>query len=381
MSWRMIALLWCASWPGMAPFDDSVLNARRGYLGVMVQALDESAIEARRAEIAALKEPERSAAERRADALQPGLLIAGLYKNGPAQAAGLLVDDVIVSVGDMRADGGLGELQAALRRTMPGEKVAVRCLRIGADGKPLEIEATIVPISREAILKLEPPAAPAAPARGGGRNLMSSSNFDDQKLNSAPVGWRMGRLGAGAAANWEVVAAVEAPSGQGVLTTASAERDAGASHAWDLCVDERVRFPGDCISKVRIRSDGDGPAAGGGIVFGYQDDKNFYAAVLDFRSKEALLYKVVNGRTEMLKKRDSDEAARAGVSIEPGKWHTLQAERQTTRLLIRVDGQERALLDARDRTFTGGMVGVLAPAGASTRFDDLSAEEPVKPNR
>lgn len=368
----MPLLFWCG-WPALAPFPDGVVDARRGYLGLMIQPLDDGAIEARRAEAARLKEPAKSATERRIDALRPGLLIAGLYKDGPAQRVGLKEDDVIISVAGVTPEAGLRELQAAMRRSEIGKEVAVRCLRIDGDGKAREVAASIVPISRDAMMKLEPPAAVRRPF--GGRPVMLV-DFEKQAVNVAPAGWTSGRLGGGAAGGWRVLEEAGAPSGKYVLGVVE---PGGSGAAWDLCVSETPRFPDDCISHVRLKS-ADGPgAAGGGIVFGYQDDRNFYAAVLDFKTREAVLYKVVDGHAMVLTKRDKNEAARVGVAIEPGKWHKLQAERQTTRLLVRVDGSERALLDARDATFTGGRAGVLVPAGAATRFDDFAAEEPIRP--
>ncbi len=371
---RMIALLACVAFPAMVPVGGTNDAPNRGFLGIMVQPLDENSIAALRAGAGGLPEKERAAALNRANALKPGVLVAGVYKGGPAAAAGLAVDDVILSVAGVAAEAGPRALQAAMRATVVGEAVAVRYLRIDEEGKGREVEASIVPISRDAMSKLEPPAV--LRGAGGGRPVMSS-NFDDQPLDATPKGWKNGCLGSGAASPWRVIEEAGAPSGKRVLSVAG---PSGAPGNWNLCIADDTSFPGDCISQVRIKSDGGAAAISGGIVFAYQDERNFYAAVLDFTTREAVLYKVENGRAVVLKKRDRDDPARAGVAIEAGKWHLLQAERQTTRVLVRVDGQERALLDSRDRTFTGGKVGVMTSGSAVTKFDDLTAEEPVQPS-
>lgn len=364
---RLIAVgLWCA-WQGTAPVGDGATDRPdRGYLGVMVQPLDTEAIGAMRTK------PESA---QRGAALQPGLLVAGLFKGGPAEAAGLAVDDVILSVAGTSADSGLNELYRAMRRAKAGEQVAIEYVRVDGQGQAKRLTAMVSAIDRAAMMKLTPPAVTTRPAIGRRARPTMFEDFESSAPGAAMNGWNARRFGSGAAAGWRVTEEAGAPSGKHILTIAE---PGGAGTAWDVCVSDEPAFPEDCIAHVRLKSES---GAGGGIVLGYQDARNFYAAVLEFRTKEVMLYKVVAGRATLLNKRDSNHAARVSVSIEPGKWHKLQAERQTTRLLVRVDGAEIANLDARDASFTGGKVGVLAPAGAATKFDDFWAEEPPKPFR
>ncbi|WP_137974933.1 Do family serine endopeptidase AlgW [Pseudomonas sp. F(2018)] len=68
-----------------------------------------------------------------------GILVAGIYRGGPAQKAGLQPGDLILKIGDEAAvDGRRSMNQVA--RTQPGEKVAITVLR---GGEALELTAEI----------------------------------------------------------------------------------------------------------------------------------------------------------------------------------------------------------------------------------------------
>jgi serine protease DegS len=68
-----------------------------------------------------------------------GILVAGIYRNGPAQKAGLLPGDLILTIdGEAAIDGRRSMNQVA--RAKPGEKVAIGVLR---GGETLELTAEI----------------------------------------------------------------------------------------------------------------------------------------------------------------------------------------------------------------------------------------------
>jgi serine protease DegS len=68
-----------------------------------------------------------------------GILVAGIYRGGPAQKAGLQPGDLILRIGEEAAvDGRRSMNQVA--RTLPGEKVAITVLR---GGETLELTAEI----------------------------------------------------------------------------------------------------------------------------------------------------------------------------------------------------------------------------------------------
>jgi serine protease DegS len=103
----------------------------RGWLGVEVQPLTPEL-----AESFDLKD-------------KAGIVVAGVYRDGPAAKSGLLPGDIILNIdGEAASDGRRSMNQVA--RTKPGEKITIEVLR---NGKPVTLNAEV---------GLRPPPAPNA---------------------------------------------------------------------------------------------------------------------------------------------------------------------------------------------------------------------------
>ncbi|EXF46230.1 HtrA-like protease AlgW [Pseudomonas sp. BAY1663] len=93
----------------------------RGWLGVEVQSLTQEL------------------AESFGQEGRPGIVVAGVYRDGPAERAGLQPGDLILSIdGVQSADGRSSMNQVA--RTRPGDKIDIDILR---NGKPLTLTAEV----------------------------------------------------------------------------------------------------------------------------------------------------------------------------------------------------------------------------------------------
>jgi len=369
-------VLWVSA---VARAGDEKGEAERGYLGISVVPLDEKRLAmAKEMAVKLASDSDKEKVEKQVAAMRTGYMIQGMMKDGPADKAGLKLGDLVLAVGSKSVDDDFGAVQTSLQKTRVGKAVKVRYLRIEEDGSSKESTASIEPVSKAEIDKLKPMEAPTAGGAGHARKPAKtkiSDGFDKAAVDETPEGWKNRRLGAGTLAKWQVVEEPGAPSGKNVLAIVEPSNGVGT---WNLCIDEEVSFPDDCISLTKLKAESGETAMGGGLVFNYKDKKNFYAVILDFKANEVAMYKVVNGNPELCMGTDG-KPAKASVDIKPGKWHTLQAERMPSRILVRLDGKTKPVLDARDRTFRGGKVGVVAPADAVTKFDSLSAEPPKRP--
>ena len=93
----------------------------RGWLGLEVQALT----------------PELAESLGLLDS--PGILVAGVYRDGPAAKAGLQPGDVILQIAQENAQDGRSSMNQVARMP-PGEKIELKILR---NGEPKTLHAVV----------------------------------------------------------------------------------------------------------------------------------------------------------------------------------------------------------------------------------------------
>jgi hypothetical protein len=183
--------------------------------------------------------------------------------------------------------------------------------------------------------------------------------FTKEEVGKLPAGWKAPQTGAGEGSVWKLVADKTAPSGTGLVLAQTA---AGPSNLFNLCVAEDARYK-DVEVRVAFKAVRGKKDQGGGILWRYQDPRNYYVARMNPLEDNYRVYKVVAGQRIQLETRED-------LPVPAGEWHVLTVKHTGDRIECHLDGKKQ--LEAKDDTFPkAGQVGLWTKADAQTYFDDL----------
>jgi hypothetical protein len=196
-----------------------------------------------------------------------------------------------------------------------------------------------------------------------GASLLASTgkivNFDTYAPGKTPPGWTVAMTDRGGEPRWEILKDQSAPTQPFVLGQVS--RDPA-----------RMRLPLAIFQEVSLR-DGDvsvrmKPVAGrldpgGGLVWRYRDENNYYLVRADALANSVSVFKVQDGRRTPL-------LAGARHQIPMNGWTILKVSARGPRFQVYLD--HRRILEGFDHTFTGpGKTGVSTMSDSVTYFDDF----------
>jgi len=182
-------------------------------------------------------------------------------------------------------------------------------------------------------------------------------NFDDTPVGRLPASVTPQKTGPGPLPRWEVTADPTAPSPPHVLQQRSSDR---VGSRFNLAVMDTTDYQ-DLELEVKLEAIAGTLDQGGGLVWRYQDADDYYVARVNPLERNFRVYRVVKGSRTQLQS--------ATVSMERGTWHTMRVTAKGDRMECYFDGKR--YLDARDRTFARGKIGLWTKADAVTAFDDL----------
>jgi hypothetical protein len=206
------------------------------------------------------------------------------------------------------------------------------------------------------LLVLAGPFALAADDKG------RTMKFSKDDAGKTPMGWKAAQTGKGESV-WKVVADDTAPSKTGyALAQTTDNRDA----LFNLCVaDEPTLKDVEVIVDFKaVKGEKD---QGGGIVWRYQDNNNYYIARMNPLEDNFRVYKVVDGKR-------SKEFQDVTVKVPAGEWHTLKIKQVGDRIECFLDGKKH--LDVQDDSITkAGKVGLWTKADAQTHFDNFKVQD------
>ncbi len=188
-------------------------------------------------------------------------------------------------------------------------------------------------------------------------------NFDKESAGQMPAGWKAGYTNPDKGkAVWAVSEDPTAPSPPYVFSLTKSE---SAGSVFNLAIAEKASFK-DVDLTVKIKANSGKEDQGGGLVWRYKDENNYYICRVNPLESNFRVYKVVEGKRTQLQSAD--------VKAETGKWLTVRAVMAGQHITCYLDGQKQ--LEATDDTFKdAGKVGLWTKADAASSFDNIVVKE------
>jgi hypothetical protein len=186
--------------------------------------------------------------------------------------------------------------------------------------------------------------------------------FSKDDLGKVPAGWKAEQTGRGEGSVWKVVEDETAPSKGGYVLAQTAK---GPGGLFNLCVAQDTKYR-DVELTVCFKAVAGDSDQGGGFVWRYQDNNNYYVCRMNPLEDNYRVYKVVAGKRTQL-------GGKEGVTVKPGEWHRLKVEVKGNKMEGYLDGEK--FWEITDDTYKdAGKVGLWSKADAQSHFDGFKAE-------
>lgn len=190
--------------------------------------------------------------------------------------------------------------------------------------------------------------------------------FHKADVGKVPAGWTAAKTGTGEGSVWKVVADETAPSKRGYVLAQTAE---SPSALFNVCVKDEGKYK-DVELSVDFKARAGKRDQGGGFVWRYQDNNNYYICRMNPLEDNYRVYKVVNGKR-------SAQFQDAEAKVPLNEWHTLKVKMVGDHIECFLDGKK--YLDVKDSSITeAGKVGLWTKADAQTSFDNFVIGAPRK---
>ena len=189
-----------------------------------------------------------------------------------------------------------------------------------------------------------------------GANVMSAEieSFDKTKPGALPTRWIAGVTGFGKP-HWAVVADPSAPTQPNVLKQSGA-----GAYPWAVKQDVSLL---DGFVETRFKPVSGAEDQAGGIVWRWQNGRNYYVARANANENNVSLYYTTLGIRSTIEYVDAP--------VPRNQWHTLRAEFSGKSIRVWLNG--KLYIEAKDDHIEkAGAVGVWTKADSVTLFDHVS---------
>ena len=179
-------------------------------------------------------------------------------------------------------------------------------------------------------------------------------NFEKGVIDKLPNGFTQTATGKLQKLDWEVV------NDNGNKVVAQSAKNEG--DYYNLLVLDKPSYQNFKLT-LKIKAVAGEEDQGGGLVWRYVDNNNYYIARCNPIENNFRFYRVVNGNRKQLKSVD--------CRIKTGEWFTMTIEMKGNKISCSLNGNK--MIDATDDTFKSpGNIGLWTKADAVTYFDDLN---------
>ncbi|MEO8325555.1 MAG: hypothetical protein ABI618_06880 [Nitrospirota bacterium] len=195
--------------------------------------------------------------------------------------------------------------------------------------------------------------------------LFQEWNFDQSALSDLPDGFTKAVGGSSGKGGWTVK---EDPSASSRPHLVEQRLQCAEDWCYQLLIAEGAVAEYVDLS-VQIKLNLGTPTGKAGLAFGVQDDKNFYAAVVEPRTNEVVVYVVKNG--------EPTELGRESLIPRSADWHFLRVQRNTiiSKEFTEISFDHHLVMSVADQSFKKGELGLVAIGDGSFSFDNLRAME------
>jgi hypothetical protein len=180
-------------------------------------------------------------------------------------------------------------------------------------------------------------------------------NFEKDGIGTVPKNWTSAKTGNGNGSVWKIQEDTSSPMGKNVLVQTSSD---GPSPLFNLCVANESETL-DVNFAFSLKAISGKTDQGGGPIWRYQDENNYYVARANPLENNFRLYKVIDGKRTQL--------ATADVPVATNAWHKIKVEHHGDRIQCSLNGT--LYLDIVDESIKkAGRVGFWTKADAVTAF-------------
>ena len=196
------------------------------------------------------------------------------------------------------------------------------------------------------------------PAAFGQADHPRTFNFDSDAVGTAPAGFTSHATGGGRAGKWVVTEMGDAPSGNRAVV----QTDADPTDArYPVLIADMGEYADLDVSMKAKAISGKGDQ-GMGLVFRFRDPKSYYIVRANALEDNFRLYRMVNGQRLQF--------AGGNVKVSSGQWHTIRVVAKGDHITCWFDGKQ--VIDAHDKTYATGKIGLWTKADSVIAFDDLA---------